>query len=458
MKNTKITLEKFAFCDHAAIRRRMEDMATMGWLVEKPGNVFWKFRRIEPKKLTFAVTYFADASEFDPAPTDGQQTMAEFCAKHGWTLAAQYGKMQIFYNENESPIPIETDPVTQVETIHRSMKKSLLPSHLMLLALCVCQLVFMGLQLHSSPVEFLSTPSSLYLALMWVMLTASTVCEISAYFFWHRKAKQAAESGVFYEGKLSHAVSWIFLALGLLAILFSLAGSATFWWATLLWAGVVVFVGIAVRAIRNVLRKKGAGRALNRAVTIGTSIALTMLFMALFIFTILRFGLPRDSSAVGSYDVGGWTFEVYDDPMPLYSEDLIEFPANIRWSRRRQHNSTFLLSGTEYYQRALSNDSSLPLLEYTVTEVKSTWLYDFCKNGLLNARHDRYFDNGEVFTDHYEPIDAASWGAKEAYQQHWSSSVLNKYLLCYENRLVELSLDFEPTAKQKATVKEKLGG
>lgn len=144
MKKMKTTLEHFAFCDHTAICKRMEDMAATGWLIEKPGNVFWKFRRIEPKKLTFAVTYFTNASEFNPAPTDGQQTMVEFCAQHGWVLAACWGQMQIFYNEAENPIPIETDPVTQVATIHRSMKKSMLPTHLLLLALCVYQLVFMG--------------------------------------------------------------------------------------------------------------------------------------------------------------------------------------------------------------------------------------------------------------------------------------------------------------------------
>lgn len=123
----------------------------------------------------------------------------DFCAKHGWMLAARWGKMQIFYNEKENPIPIENDPVIQVDTINRSMKKSLFPTHLLLLALCVFQLILMSLEMHSLPVEFLSKPTSLYLFFMFVLLAISTASEMYSYIRWHQKAKRAAINGNFYD-------------------------------------------------------------------------------------------------------------------------------------------------------------------------------------------------------------------------------------------------------------------
>lgn len=61
-----------------------------------------------------------------------------------------------------------------------------------------------------------------------------------------------------------------------------------------------------------------------------------------------------------------------------------------------------------------------------------------------------------IFVDHYEEIDAAPWLAEEAYQLHWSEGILNKYLLCYEDRIVEIDFDWEPTETQMRIVAEKL--
>ena len=78
MKNHRYCLEFFAFYDHTAIQRRVEEMAAQGWLLEKPGNFLWIYRRTEPRRLHAAVTYFPTASPFDPSPSQGELTMEEF--------------------------------------------------------------------------------------------------------------------------------------------------------------------------------------------------------------------------------------------------------------------------------------------------------------------------------------------------------------------------------------------
>lgn len=62
-----------------------------------------------------------------------------------------------------------------------------------------------------------------------------------------------------------------------------------------------------------------------------------------------------------------------------------------------------------------------------------------------------------VLPDHYDAIDAAPWGAVEAYRNYWGDSYMNRYLLCYEDRIVEIRFDSEPTEEQMRIVTEKLG-
>lgn len=70
MKMTKRILATFAFYDRTGIQAFLEKQAEKGWMFEKFGILGWKFRRIQPKKLHFAVTYFPKASQFDPEPPE----------------------------------------------------------------------------------------------------------------------------------------------------------------------------------------------------------------------------------------------------------------------------------------------------------------------------------------------------------------------------------------------------
>ena len=67
-------------------------------------------------------------------------------------------------------------------------------------------------------------------------------------------------------------------------------------------------------------------------------------------------------------------------------------------------------------------------------------------------------DGVVLLEDHYDAIDAALWQAQEAYRVYWSGSYLDKYLLCYEDTLVEIYFNWEPTEEQMKIIAEKLGG
>ena len=117
--------------------------------------------------------------------------------RYGWELIASNAQMQIFCNRRKHPIPIETDPVIEVENIHKSVKKTMIPAYLSNLILAVMQIGLSAQRFSWDPLtELLSLPSMLA-TLFWCLDVFFWTILLGLYFSWHRKAKAAAEDGLF---------------------------------------------------------------------------------------------------------------------------------------------------------------------------------------------------------------------------------------------------------------------
>lgn len=460
MKEMKRCFCNFSFYDQQAIQEKLEEMAEIGWMLEKTDNFMWTYKRIEPKKLRFSVTYFPSASDFDPSPTEGELTKIDFCRQDGWNLVTTWGVMQIFYNEDLDAVPIETEPVMQIENICRSMKKNVLLPQAVLSGMLLWNVVIRLSQWLRDPVGELSDPFSIYSVLMFSILTLACLYEIGFYFCWSRKAKAAAQNdGVFLPVRSKPIASWILMAVSALLLILSytaLRGPLGF---VILWLCMVPFIIVIGNLLKNMLKKRGVSRNVNRIVSVCAVVLLTFLMLGLMTAAIIQGRMRFDSgkNVVGTYELYGRTREIYNDPLPLEIEELAD--VNAQWSKEADHQETLLLSSTEYRQYAVPADGNDNVderkLEYTVTEVKQDFLYDFIKRAVLNSRQDEIHDDF-VFTDHYEPIDASVWNADDAYQLHWSESVLNTYLIFWGNHIVEIKFYWEPTPEQIAITVENL--
>lgn len=459
MKEMKRCFCNFSFYDQQAIQEKLEEMVESGWMLEKTGFM-WTYKRIEPKKLRFSVTYFPNASDFDPSPTEGELTKIDFCRQDGWNLVTTWGVMQIFYNEDLDAVPIETEPVMQIENICRSMKKNVLLPQAVLSGMLLWNVVIRLSQWRRDPVGELSDPFSIYSVLMFSILTLACLYEIGFYFCWSRKAKAAAQNdGVFLPVRSKPIASWILMAVSTLLLILSytaLRGPLGF---VILWLCMVPFIIVIGNLLKNMLKKRGVSRNVNRIVSVCAVVLLTFLMLGLMTTAIIQGRMRFDSgkNVVDTYELYGRTREIYNDPLPLEIEELAD--VNARWSKEADHQETLLLSSTEYRQYAVPADGNDNVderkLEYTVTEVKQDFLYDFIKRAVLNSRQDEIHDDF-VFTDHYEPIDASVWNADDAYQLHWSESVLNTYLIFWGNHIVEIKFYWEPTPEQIAITVENL--
>ena len=452
MINTKKILCYFSFYDQLKIQKKMEDMARQGWMVYKPGNIISTFQRMEPKNLRFCVTCFPNASDFDPNPTETELTRLDFCAQDGWRLAAKWGVMQIFYHENEHAVPIETEPVAQVENVTRAMRKNVLLPHLLTTTMVVWYLFLQVWLFRTDMVEYLSNPFQVYQIPIWICLLLACLYEIGFYFHWTRKARRmAVEHGLFLPIQTKMKFSYFLLAGSVLLSLLAFGSSRKHLLFGLIWCAVIFCIFFSANRIREWMKKKGMSRQVNVAVSIGSTVLLTILFMGIAAVVIIR-GSIRERKPVGSYVYHGTTWDIYDEPLPLEIADLMEMEGN--WSKEVRHQETILLSRTQYEQRALLTEpKGVENLSYTVMDIKLPFLRDWIRQMARNARQDEVHGDF-VFTDHFEPMDASVWQAEEAYQLHWSDTVLNTYLLFWGNRMVEITFYWEPTEEQITTAAE----
>ena len=458
MNETKRQIIRYAFYDQLALQSHFEKMAQKGWLIEKINSIFFQFRRITPQKLHVCVTYFPNASEFDPGPSENQQMMEAFAAKDGWKLITRWGQMQIFYSEADDPVPIETDPVTQVETIFRAMKKNLIPAHFYMLLLAIYQLAFNGYRAFEDPVDFLSTPYLFTSLPVWLLIALAEIKEIVTCLRWYKKAKPAAAKGTFLPVKTNYFITVILLLSAVFVLISTVQLPYGLRKISFMW--IIVLIGILWlgHKIKNKLKQIGVSRGINYTVTILFTVFATIFFFSSLVFYGIRYGFDDGKQPVGTYEQNGWTFEIYDDELPLYVEDMIKDIENAEWSKEQTlHNKTVLLEVAEYRQDHIRGGSERVSLQidYRIIDVKIPFLYDTIKQALLNERQDEVHDDF-VFTDHYEPIDATPWQATEAYQLYWSGSILDQYVVCFDNRIVEIGFYWQPTPEQIRIAAEKL--
>lgn len=469
MRRTKRRIEPLSFFDHTGISGHLEKMAAKGWMIEKIINTGWVYRRIEPKKVHFAVSYFPKASEFDPEPSEEQKIFLDFCAHTGWQLACTSAQMQIFYNERENPTPIETDPELELQSIHASAKKGFIPSYIVLVAITFLNGALWISNLLGDPIDLLSNPTKLFTGFAWLLLGLLCIVELVSYFRWHSKAKAAAEHGEFLKGPGTSKFQK--------AVLVTVIAGAVFWgfnymicgdnlqrWIAILMCIYMPALFVIVNATKEFLKRKKASRGVNRTITILTSFVVAFALMGLITFGTLyasNHGLFADKNEE-TYEHRGMTWVIHQDVLPLTVEDLVEIDFDGYIKEHRGRSSIFCgqFVMRQHPRYDAENYKDIPQLEYTMTVVNVPSLYEICKNQIIDEEDETDNKNiPEGFKRVYQEADPEPWKANEVYQLAYQDiGALNKYLLCYDDRIIEISFDWEPTEAQMATVAEKLGG
>ncbi|WP_298022034.1 DUF2812 domain-containing protein [uncultured Dysosmobacter sp.] len=461
MKDQKRELPMFSFYNYTAIQRHLEKRAREGWRLIKAERGQWLYRRMEPKELHYAVVYFPDSSQFDPGPTEGQQTLRDYCLAAGWEPVTGWGQAQIYCSPLPDPVPIETEPSIQLDTIHRTMRKNFLPGELALLALMLFQLWMQAKDFYWDTADYLSSPHKFTLLILIFLGSLVDLADMLGYARWYFRSKRSIAGGGGCVPATGHPrLIWGALGLMTLVLLWQLlvpADAAMAGFMILYLAGMAGIIW-STWHLQSALKRRKFSRSANRAVTVTAIVLMSVALMAALtagLFTALRSGVGERPPAE-TYEAYGDTWNIYRDEIPLRVEDLMETDYD-GWSTEADPQSTPLASLTEYTQRARLSDQDAPQdLEYAIIRVKLPLLRGIVERGLL--RHVERFNDRHVpeLLDEYRPADASAWDAERVYQLHVGGDPRNRYLVCWPDRMAEIHFYWEPTPAQIAIAAEKL--
>lgn len=463
MRETKRCIQQFAFYDKAGIQEYLEKQAEKGWMLQKM-SLGWVFRRIEPKKVRFFVTYYPKKSVFEAEGSEEQRLFWDFCEHAGWKLAATNEQMQIFYNEREDPVPIETDAVMEVEKVHQSTKKSYVLTYVLLLVSWFLQMGNNLQRLKHDPLGTLSENSMLFLFLAGVLLAAYIVREIVRYFVWYKKARRtAAEEGIFVPaksiGRIWSLVPYFAILFILLEIIFLGSGRRA-----LVFFHILLMMGLFTALIVGTsgwMKRKGVSAAVNRLTVILLAAALCAVMVWGIFAMVIKGDFFRDRAAE-TYEYNGWSYEVRHDELPLTVGDLLQEEydkdSGKLYSCELTEKESLLLSRIEAVQEPRLDAGNLPGMRYAVTKIRLPFLYDWCLQAVKDSYSCSQEYNGEAVYRELREADAAPWGADAAYRLYRGDEAEREYVVCYGNVIAAINTSWELTEEQMAAAGEKLEG
>lgn len=476
MKDTKRQHVTFSFFDHTHAEAHLERMAQKGWMLESMGDSTYTYRRAEPKKLCFTVCYAPKASAFDPDLTDEQREFIDFCDRTGWRFVASNAKMQVFCNERCDPVPIHTDPMSELDSLHKAAR-TYIRFYAAIIALALWQVLTLLGEFRHDPIEVLASRGSLMRLGSWTWFVVFFGVELAVYLLWRKRALRSAEDGVFLKTPnlmRFERVMGIFVTAQLIFWMIDLAlsGDRRLALGTLAGALYTAVVILGVRGTRDLLKRRGVSRDKNRAVTLAVDVVLVvggMALLAVFAFRV----------------TGGGSFErSQKQDIPLTMSDLFDVDED-NYYYSRYDGGSLLLSKSDRYCRINYHgwseyrreppDSIPEGYECTVVDVKAPFLRDFCRDALMRRQGRsaamleiewdmRRKTGGNSFskldeTVVHRAVDAVPWGADEAWRIYAGapeSEAWKCWLLRYGNRFVQWNPGWEPTTEQMAVIGAKL--
>ncbi|MEY8387061.1 DUF2812 domain-containing protein [Oscillospiraceae bacterium 38-13] len=465
MRDVKRCWNTYCLYDYRGVENHLSAMAAQGWRLEKAGNSLWKYRRAEPANLRYAVTYNAGASQFNPGPTEGQQSLEDLCAAAGWEKVSDWFQMQIFATEDPAAVPLETDEALRLENIHRSMRKNFLPSNIILLLLGLLMSASLVYSLVSGKIlRLLSSNAHLFSGSLYLLVSLLGAYTLTHYYRWRKASRRSigeggaclpAGPGYRRVNRAALVLTGLMTALYLLAELFGSGGNYFLFYAAYL----VLFLLVVFLVPRTtaLMRKLKASRSVNIAVTLAVDFVLAFALIGGLVYGTIRSGWLSGGSGE-TYTYQNVEFDVHPrEDVPLTLSDLTgETYRHV--SRSWWREGSILLPKWHCWERVLENApeedgrSGALHLSYTVCLPRFQWFYDGVAEELLEEFARSLPGTGYA----YGFEDPAPWGADTAYRRWLDGRPMNSWLLCFPDRIVELSVDRDLTEAEKALAGSRL--
>ena len=424
MKDVKYKLIDTLLYDYSLIEEKLTQLSAEGWHLEKLGTLAWKFRRGESKQVRYAVTYAPSASAFNSRPTEAEEDLADLCAQAGWVRIANQAQLHVYRNDDPNAVPLETDEGERLKTIRRSMKKHFFPTELLMIGVFLMQFFMHFHTMTRSPARTLSSPMMVTtLGMCLFVAVIHGVLAVSA-LLWLRRAQKAVDDGEgippnrFYRS--FRWVIWAFLAGYLLCLLWTV-GLGFLSWVIVTSAAVLLITAGGI----SLCKRLNAPKWVNMVVPAGLCVLVITVLVPLLIF-----GVDRHMS---------------EEPSPVETLPLTLTQLTGETDTERlipEECSTFLCAYGRYWD-IVGDDVRL---SYTIVDVKCPVFYDM----LLNEQEQQFMQSS-LYS--YLPIDGELRQQFDAeYVRHSANNTGDRWLICWEDRIVYLKASWMLTDAQLDTI------
>ncbi|MCJ7688764.1 MAG: DUF2812 domain-containing protein [Clostridiaceae bacterium] len=195
-KDTKRTFFKYLSYECSALEEYLENMAGKGWLLESTKRGFFKFRKIETRKIKYSVDILNKVSIFDHKDSDVSLEYRQYCDAAGWTYICEDGMVQIFYTEGDKDITsIHTDEEEKFKVVFKDSSKFVYGQMYLIIFL----IFTMFLRLSNDTEFLLATNMGIFMLTLVISVIFTNCIGIINFYIWVIKAK-----GRLKENKLMH--------------------------------------------------------------------------------------------------------------------------------------------------------------------------------------------------------------------------------------------------------------
>lgn len=469
MKDVKYRWNTLCLYDYRGVEEHLSAMAARGWRLEKAGNTLWKYRRADPANLRYAVTYSDSASQFNPGPTEGQESLEELCAAAGWAKVSDWLQAQIFVTEDPAAVPLETDEALRLENIHRSMRKNFLPANVIILILGLFMTCSSFGTLFVRPLRFFESNARLFSGALFLLVALLEIYTLFHYYGWRRNSRRSIEDGGTCAPINTKAYQRLnggaLVLVGVICALYLLAellggesGLALFY---VVYIPLFVLLVVLVRQTTVLMRRLKAPKWVNMAATLAVDFILAFALIGGLTFCAIRYGWffgGREAGETYLYQNMEWDAAPRQD-FPLTLADLTgeEYGHVRRWLSRQ---GSFFLQERNYNEMVLpQNGKRTGSIQYRVWDVKLPRLRELLLDDLLETQRG---SEPYSFTSSYVAEDPLSWdvggsqGPEAVYRRWNGNKAAPIWVLVWPDRVVFLGLESQTIPLGESPAQEQI--
>lgn len=417
IKDTKRTFFMYLPYECTAVEEYLEQMAEKGWLVHSVKRNFFKFKRIEPKKIKYLVNLLRGVSIFDLKDNVIALKNREYCEATGWNYVCQDGKIQIFYAEDDKEaIPIHTDAEEKFKSVLEDSLFNVV-GRIFFIFMCILNVYN---QLFKGDIEFtLASNFGIFSVVLMIPIIFISSIGVINFFLWRIKARGQLKENKFlpYNNYKQLRIKNIFIKIYMLIIIiilfrFTILNNYTSRLFDVSLLMIVFIPAIIMICVQKFINKKRYSKNINMAITIGST----------FVSIFLVLGL------VGHFALSSIT-EIRQNKVQNEKANLtlmdFGYKENQDVSSYNSNDKSILAEKIEYSYS--DKDKSL---SYTIFQSQYSWVIKSDENRLL-SRLNKY----DIYLKHEDtnlPSDI----------KVYSDSEKRYFVLVSENKIVHIRNSF----------------